>query len=382
MNPMPFTLFRRHELDCPHREAGRKHTNCQCPVHADGTYKGKRLRASLGTNNWGIAGRRLVNIESELSSGITHKPIQEAVDAYLEHLAIEQSTRYKYTRLCNLLARYCEDLGIACIGGVTLEVLDAFKSHRKIAPLTWSKELQIYRSLFAFAQARHWCASNPAKEMKMPAETKPKPRRPYTAEEMQAILDACDRFGSRQYEKLRARAMVLLMRFYGLRISDVATLRRDRVHNDQIMLHAMKNGESLWLPLYPEVAAALERVPRPRTGDGSEYFFWHGRGDPAQYVRTVERTLGAMFKESGVKGAVAHRFRHTLTTEILVNGGSIEDAANILGDNPETIRRHYAKWSREYQARTTLLMEKVHGRVERKPAGREQIGRKQKAAGA
>jgi integrase len=377
MTSMPFTLYRRHVQDCPHKS--RKHTNCQCPVHAEGTYKGKRLRASLGTNNWGIAGRRLVDIESELSSGVIHKPIQEAVDAYLEHLAIEQSTRYKYTRLCNLLARYCEDLGIAFIGGVTLEVLDHFKSSRKLVPLTWSKELQIYRSLFAFCQARHWCSENPARAMKMPPEPKPKPRHPYTNDEIKAIIDACDRFGSRQYEKLRARAMVLLMRFYGLRISDVATLRRDRVQDGEIMLHAMKNGESLWLPLYPEVSEALERVPQPRTGDGSEYFFWHGRGDPAQYVRTVERTLGAMFRESGVKGAVAHRFRHTLTTEILVSGGSIEDAANILGDNPETIRRHYAKLSREYQARTTLLMEKVHGRVERRPVASEVIPMPKKA---
>lgn len=57
----------------------------------------------------------------------------------------------------------------------------------------------------------------------------------------------------------------------------------------------------------------------------------------------------------------AHRFRHTLTTEILVNGGSMEDAANILGDSPEIIRKHYAKWSIAYQRRTVELFSKIHG---------------------
>ena len=43
--------------------------------------------------------------------------------------------------------------------------------------------------------------------------------------------------------------MVLLMRFYGLRVSDVATLRKDRVRNDHLFLHAVKNGAVIWLPL-------------------------------------------------------------------------------------------------------------------------------------
>jgi integrase len=42
-----------------------------------------------------------------------------------------------------------------------------------------------------------------------------------------------------------------------------------------------------------------------------------------------------------VPRAHAHRFRHTLATEILENGGSIEDAAEVLGNSPNIIRKHY-----------------------------------------
>jgi integrase len=94
-------------------------------------------------------------------------------------------------------------------------------------------------------------------------DPKPLPREPYTAEEIAKIITATDAFGKGQYERLRARAMILLMRYYGLRVSDVATLRRDRIHRNQIFLHALKNGAAIWLPLYADVNFALCAVPRP-----------------------------------------------------------------------------------------------------------------------
>ena len=57
---------------------------------------------------------------------------------------------------------------------------------------------------------------------------------------MTAILEACEKAGQHTYERLRWRAMILLMRYYGLRVSDVATLARSRVRRDQIAVRAIK----------------------------------------------------------------------------------------------------------------------------------------------
>jgi integrase len=358
MNTTMFTLYRRHLKKCGNTK--RTQTRCQCPVWVDGRIDGRRIVCSLDTTDWALAGRRLSEMEAELHSGRIHKPVQEAIDAFLTHAEVEPSTARKYSRICKFVAAFCVTNGVEFVGDISLEKLDHYKSSRKLSPLTWSKELQLLRSLFGFCLARKWCEVNPAREMKMPAEPKPRERVPYTGEEMADIIAACDAFGRHPYERLRTRAMVLLMRFYGLRISDVATLRRDRVSNGEIQVRAMKNGAQLWMPMYPVVAEALDRVPHPRTGP-SEYFFWSGNGPADTYVRTVERTLKAMFRKSGVAKAHAHRFRHTLATEILVNGGGVEDVANILGDDPKTIREHYAKWSREYQDRTRMLLDKIHG---------------------
>jgi integrase len=70
--------------------------------------------------------------------------------------------------------------------------------------------------------------------------------------------------------------------------------------------------------------------------------------------------LSAVFKKSGVGHAHAHRFRHTLATEILSRGGSDQDAADVLGNSPAIIRRHYAKWNVQRQDRIKSLMQTVH----------------------
>ena len=78
-------------------------------------------------------------------------------------------------------------------------------------------------------------------------------------------------------------------------------------------------------------------------------------------VKGAQRTMAAVFRRSGVKGAHCHRFRHTLASELLGKGGSFEEVAAILGDSPATVRRYYAKWTPEYQSRQDRLIRTIHG---------------------
>ena len=50
-----------------------------------------------------------------------------------------------------------------------------------------------------------------------------------------------------------------------------------------------------------------------------------------------------MFKKSGVKNAHAHRYRHTLATRLLEQGATFEEVADILGNSPEVVRKHYGE---------------------------------------
>jgi integrase len=146
--------------------------------------------------------------------------------------------------------------------------------------------------------------------------------------------------------------MVLLMRYTGLRISDVVTLDRSHIHGDYLVKRLHKNGRLIRVKLPQEVLEALERLPKPKGADqDSTLLFASGRSSLRSLVKGAERTLAAVFRRSGVVGAHAHRFRHTLASELLGRGGAIEDVAAILGDSPAVVRRHYAKWTPDQQAR-------------------------------
>jgi integrase len=175
----------------------------------------------------------------------------------------------------------------------------------------------------------------------MPKNLKPAEREPYSPNDIAKMIAACDVVGRGAYERLRARAIVLLLRYRALRISDVATLKENRILDGEIFVRTTKNGKTVRLPVHPDLSAALEVLPLPREADGLDcpYFFWSGHGSAASFIRDVKRTLGAVFRISGVPGACSHRFRHTLATEVLEMGGTFEEAADrVFAGSPGTLR--------------------------------------------
>ena len=56
----------------------------------------------------------------------------------------------------------------------------------------------------------------------MPKNLKPATREPYEPNEIMRIIAACDQIGRGTYERLSTRAMVLVLRYTALRISDIA----------------------------------------------------------------------------------------------------------------------------------------------------------------
>jgi hypothetical protein len=154
--------------------------------------------------------------------------------------------------------------------------------------------------------------------------------------------------------------MTLLFRYTALRISDVAVLAKARVSDGEIFVRAEKNGKPVRLPVPGDLMSALDNLPFPRGADPEcPYFFWTGHGSVESMIRDVRRTMVAVFRKAQVTRGHPHKFRHTLAVDLLVNGGSIEDVASILGDSPATIRKHYAPWTESRQERISSLMQAV-----------------------
>jgi site-specific recombinase XerD len=394
MNEENARIYRRHRPKC--KFFGVKDSwsmlNCNCPLYGDGYVNGKRvLRKSLDTRNQATASKRLGELMARCGGdpgGAAEpkpegKSISAAIEAFLaQHGTIDKdgyhrilvafSTYRKYRNSLRKLEEFSSKNSIRDLCDLGLEQLDAFRTTRGIKPKTYRNELQCLRKFWTFCVKRKWVLENVAKDVDAPKNLPDNEIVPYTPLEESRILSACDSFGRNPYERLRAKAMMQIHRFTGLAISDVATLERHRVEWDEprrywkVMVRRQKQGAKVFLPIPAEVKMALDALPAPRKAAvDCPFFFWNGVTSRRAVVGIAERAMSAVFKKSGVKDAGTHRFRHTLATRLLGRGAKFEEIADILGNTPEIVRKHYAKWSKPRQDRIDSVMIDYVGDVRR-----------------
>jgi integrase len=132
--------------------------------------------------------------------------------------------------------------------------------------VTCSKALERLKAFCHVAFLRKWIDENPAVPLRGP-KPKPRPTLPFTQEEMTRILAATENYRDKarktgQANALRVRAFVLVLRYTGMRIGDVATLSTDRVAGTRIQLYTQKTGVSVYCVLPQFVTDLLDSLPR------------------------------------------------------------------------------------------------------------------------
>lgn len=357
-------LQRRHTPRCPDRAKGLNYLSCKgkCPFRVSGTLPdGSRIRETLKTRDLARASKRLAELEA--GGAIVDRPkgkrLEEAIEAYLSNIDVGAGTRENYERVLKHLAAIAAAAGVEMLEGVEVEVIDQYRKTREVSLLTWGKELAALRAFFSHCVDRGWTKANPARIVRMPKARLPQPD-PYTPDDVQAMLAACDTFGQRDYERKRARAMILLLRHTALRIGDVALMERERIQDGKVKVRTEKNGRDVCLPLPSHVRRAIDDLPSPAAaGRESKYLFWSGNGSRETMKRSADRTLRKVFKKAGLEGAHAHRFRHTLVVELLLEGASLQEISEIIASSPDMIRKHYAPWVSKRQDRIESLMQSV-----------------------
>lgn len=392
-------LYRRHSRACPFFGPGGREARadkCKCPFHVDGLHAGQRVRQSLRTRNRQLAERRLAELirklddalaksggpePSEESQASSRRTVADAVERFLaDHGGFDEDGTYrgdseystwrKYRGILRRMVSFCGASDIKALEDTNVEALEDFRRSRSIGRVTWKGERQALVTFFGYCVSNKWITTNPAKELKTLRNLKPNEIVPYTLQEETMILEACTRIGGgkynrsgARYEQLRARAMVMLLRHTALRISDVSTLRKDALSWDEtgstwrIFLRTQKTGEPVLLPIPDSLKLILEALPLPRNAaQDCPFYFWNGHTSKRAVVGIAERALYAVFQKSGVKDAHAHRYRHTLATRLLEQGATFEQAADILGNSPAVVRKHYGKWSKGRQDNIDRLM--------------------------
>lgn len=365
------TLYRRHLKRCEHREEGRKYRRCRCPVWVDGHLKGIEIHKTLDTCDWQNA-QGIVR-DWEATGQFTSEPREaEPVTldlawqrflADLESRKLHASTVRKYRLVSRLMKEFAVRRGLRFPRQFDVAILGEFRSEWRDGPLSSAKKLERLRAFFRFAQESKLVDENPARKLKAP-KVAHRPTMPFTHEEMLRILGAFDQYVEQaapngKENARRLRALILLLRYSGLRISDVVNLCIDRVTDNRLFLYTQKTGVPVQTVLPDFVLRVLEATPRA----SERYFFWSGSGNLESAVRSWQTRLRRFFKVATIPNGHAHRFRDTFGVALLLAGIPIDRVSILLGhQSVKVTEKHYNPWVRARQEQLEADLESAWSR--------------------
>jgi len=350
------TIYRRHRKNCEHREAGRTYRRCRCPIWVDGFVGDLEIRKSLGTRDWQKAQETVreweatANEPNSESGLITIPEACEKLEADAEARRLNEATVYKYKLLFRQLKDFSSRRGLKYLSELNVDVLGTFRAEWKDGPRSSLKKLERLRAFLHFAQRRKWILENPAHDLKAP-KVSLCPTLPFTHDDMVRVLTAADKRTEEcsvngKANARRIRALILLMRYSGMRIGDVVNLTLDRISGNHLFLYTAKTGTPVKTVLPDFVVRVLDATPRMT----EQRYFWSGAGKLATAVRVWETRLRKVFDLAKIPNGHAHRFRDTFAVELLVAGVPIERVSVLLGHSSIRVtERHYNPWVRSRQ---------------------------------
>lgn len=394
---MPLTLYRRHRKDCEashpegsftgeFEESRRGAKRCACVIHASGTLAGKFNRKRTGCFKWDDARRVAAQWEAAGSwdgsiqppqpeppqpakeQGITLAEVAEAYLARCKNRGIQPATFSKYQTFMKQLMAYAESRGYVMAQQLTVADMDRFYASWKDGKRAKAKKLERLKSFIRFCMKRDWLCTDITEDLQAPEGSSiPANKTPFTDAEMVRIYAACDALGHptspgpgyRHWSGEDVKDFVMLSVYTGLRISDIATFNVDeRLHGNDVFLRMHKTRKELytWIPDW-----LVTRLHARREKHGAMIF----RTGESTIMRTMAELwrvkLGKVFKLAGEfdERPTPHRFRHTFVRILLENGVPVADVAELIGDTEEIVRRHYAKWVPERQARLSNILKQA-----------------------
>ena len=295
------TIYRRHLKTCDHRNEGRAYRRCKCPIWVDGFLGGQEIRASLKLRDWEKASTQVLewtkrearDEPKEESEPIT---IARACEEFLKDAQareLREATLYKYRLLFRQLQAFADSEGLRYLKELDLERLRKFRAGWTERNLTSRNKLERLRTFLRFCVDAEWITKNHALKLKSPKVTDP-PTMPLNGDEVVQILTACQGYPDK-LNRVRLKALVLLLRYSGLRIRDAVTLSQERISGDKLLLRTMKTGTVVWCPLPPAVIESLKAIP-----SASRYYFWTGEGKTKSCASSYQRALHRLFILAGV----------------------------------------------------------------------------------
>lgn len=271
------------------------------------------------------------------------------VATFLEAQAAEQGAA------ANTLAAYARDLADftswlchAGLGPATAQQpdIERYLVHldaQGLAKSTRARRLSAVKQLYRFAFEDRLRSDNPAMRIKGPGRAVRLPKT-LSEGEVDALLDAARRHGSRAEDRCRNTCLMELLYATGMRVSELVSLPVAAARGDpQMLLIRGKGGKERMVPLSPPARVAvvdwlamLERIGAAARAKGQppSPFLFPSSGKLGHLTR---HRFYMLIKELAVAGGVSpakvtpHTLRHAFATHLLANGADLMAIQTLLG---------------------------------------------------
>jgi site-specific recombinase XerD len=392
--------------------AGKKVARPRCPFHIVGPHplkRGKIFKESTETSDQRVAQAKLLQRETQFllePDKVQPKAVRTLAEAVLAFLNTKKDTsdarQRKFKRVLRIQTSFLEErYGIdPLITQIEKTDLDEFVDSWTGALSTRSAERENVRQFWLYCFDSDFTAKNIASRLKKlgtkrdeeESRNRPIPIfRPDEVAAFDAALDRCNDIFRRESEQdpdapAKTRAFMYVIKFTGLSIVDVVTLRPTDIDSPaadsaSISVNKMreKTKKLAHTGIQQFVWAMLQEL-KPE----SEFFFWSGIGKPASRVDTFRDRMKKLFVAAGIRvrqktarkksggklkrdaetfsesTAFPHMWRHTLVRDLYIRDIPVRQIADILGDEPATVTKHYSQFDQLRQRKAMATLGDLH----------------------
>jgi site-specific recombinase XerD len=151
---------------------------------------------------------------------------------------------------------------------------------------------------------------------------------------------------AQEQDRLLARVVVEVLLRTGLRVGELCRLEADAIRTgvDGFWLHVPvgKLHDDRYLPLHPTLVGVIGDYRNKHVATNHPLLIPHESGRPLTHSN-VARMLAKVANRAGVGHVHPHKLRHTLATQAINRGMSMEAIAALLGHHSLDMTRRYAR---------------------------------------
>jgi integrase/recombinase XerD len=312
----------------------------------EGTLEREYMRKSLHTQSWERARGILDEWEKtgkpearQAAVSLSDAAIAYVADLKDRDLSLATTVRKREEWIQRFVA-WSRSISVLNVNELDENCLSNYFASKRLAASSKALERVWFTSFFGFCKRKGWVQSdNPVKSLGK-LKVRQKPTDYLEPDQFDQLLAACD--------QPELRALVLLLRWSGLRVTDALTLDRSRIDADgRLFLYQSKTGTPVRTPLPPTVIDALKALP---TISATKFFLRDGE-DPFHLGDQYRWQLKLAVQRSGITKRVHfHQLRDTFAVMLLLAGVPLDQVSLLLGHTSiETTQKHYAPFVKARQ---------------------------------